>query len=195
MSEPRESLVNRKTLETEVNISFSLDGEGVYFVNTGQPFFDHMLELFCKHSSFNMELTARGDLAVDGHHTVEDVGLCLGLAIKRALGEKHGIKRYGHAIIPMDEALAMVAVDLSGRGFLAFDAPMPAARVGEFETELIQEFFRALAVSGELTLHIRLLAGSNTHHIIEAVFKGLARALKDATTYVGGGIPSTKGTL
>jgi imidazoleglycerol-phosphate dehydratase len=195
MSEPRESLVNRKTLETEVNISFSLDGEGVYFVNTGQPFFDHMLELFCKHSSFNMELTARGDLAVDGHHTVEDVGLCLGLAIKRALGEKHGIKRYGHAIIPMDEALAMVAVDLSGRGFLVFDAPMPAARVGEFETELIEEFFRALAVSGELTLHIRLLAGSNTHHIIEAVFKGLARALKDATTYVGGGIPSTKGTL
>ncbi|TEB16138.1 Imidazoleglycerol-phosphate dehydratase [Pelotomaculum sp. FP] len=195
MSEPRESLVNRKTLETEVNISFSLDGEGVYFVNTGQPFFDHMLELFCKHSSFNMELTARGDLAVDGHHTVEDVGLCLGLAIKRALGEKHGIKRYGHAIIPMDEALAMVAVDLSGRGFLAFDAPMPAARVGEFETELVQEFFRALAISGEFTLHIRLLAGTNTHHIIEAIFKGLARVLKDATTYVGGGIPSTKGEL
>ncbi|MDD4237340.1 MAG: imidazoleglycerol-phosphate dehydratase HisB [Desulfotomaculaceae bacterium] len=195
MSEPRESLVNRKTLETEVNVTFSLDGEGVYFVKTGQPFFDHMLELFCKHSSFNMELTARGDLAVDGHHTVEDVGLCLGLAIKRALGEKYGINRFGHAIIPMDEALAMVAVDLSGRGFLVFDAPMPAARVGEFETELVQEFFRALTVSGEFTLHIRLLAGTNTHHIIEAIFKGLARVLKDATAYVGGGIPSTKGAL
>jgi len=195
MFEPRESLVNRKTLETEVNISFSLDGEGVYFVNTGQPFFDHMMQLFCKHSSFNMELTARGDLAVDGHHTVEDVGLCLGLAIKRALGEKNGINRYGHAIIPMDEALAMVAVDLSGRGFLAFDAPMPAARVGDFETELLQEFFRALAISGEFTLHIRLLAGTNTHHIIEAIFKGLGRVLREATTYIGGGIPSTKGAL
>jgi len=195
MSEPRESLVTRKTLETEVNVSLNLDGEGVYFVNTGQPFFDHMLELFCKHSSFNLELTARGDLAVDGHHTTEDVGLCLGLAIKRALGEKHGINRYGHAIIPMDDALVMIAVDLSGRGYLAFDVPMPVARVGDFDTELVHEFFRALAISGEFTLHVRLLAGTNTHHIIEAVFKGLARVLKEATTYVGGGIPSTKGEL
>ena len=127
-------------------------------------------------------------------HTV-DTGICLGLALKDALGDKKGINRYGHALVPMDEALALVAVDLSGRGFLAFDAGMPAQQLGNFETELVQEFFRALAISGQFTLHIRLLAGSNTHHIIEAIFKGLARALNEATTYVGGGIPSTKGEL
>jgi imidazoleglycerol-phosphate dehydratase len=195
MSGVRAGSVKRRTGETEISVSLKLDGEGRYSVDTGLPFFDHMLQLFCKHASYDLELTAHGDLQVDGHHTVEDAGICLGLALKDALGDKQGINRYGHALVPMDEALALVAVDLSGRGFLAFDAGLPAQQLGTFETELVQEFFRALALSGQLTLHIRLLAGVNTHHIIEAVFKGLARAMKDATAYVGGGIPSTKGTL
>jgi imidazoleglycerol-phosphate dehydratase len=195
MSGVRAGSVKRRTGETEISVSLKLDGEGRYLVDTGLPFFDHMLQLFCKHASYDLELTAHGDLQVDGHHTVEDAGICLGLALKDALGDKQGINRYGHAFVPMDEALALVAVDLSGRGFLAFDAGLPAQQLGTFETELVQEFFRALALSGQLTLHIRLLAGVNTHHIIEAVFKGLARAMKDATAYVGGGIPSTKGTL
>ncbi|MGI6491148.1 MAG: imidazoleglycerol-phosphate dehydratase HisB [Pelotomaculum sp.] len=195
MSGVRAGSVKRRTGETEISVSLKLDGEGRYLVDTGLPFFDHMLQLFCKHASYDLELTAHGDLQVDGHHTVEDAGICLGLALKDALGDKQGINRYGHAFVPMDEALALVAVDLSGRGFLAFDAGLPAQQLGTFETELVQEFFRALALSGQLTLHIRLLAGVNTHHIIEAIFKGLARAMKDATAYVGGGIPSTKGTL
>jgi imidazoleglycerol-phosphate dehydratase len=195
MSGVRAGSVKRRTGETEISVSLKLDGEGRYSVDTGLPFFDHMLQLFCKHASYDLELTAHGDLQVDGHHTVEDAGICLGLALKDALGDKQGINRYGHAFVPMDEALALVAVDLSGRGFLAFDAGLPAQQLGTFETELVQEFFRALALSGQLTLHIRLLAGVNTHHIIEAIFKGLARAMKDATAYVGGGIPSTKGTL
>ncbi|NMA52032.1 MAG: imidazoleglycerol-phosphate dehydratase HisB [Peptococcaceae bacterium] len=195
MSGVRAGSVKRRTGETEISVSLKLDGEGRYLVDTGLPFFDHMLHLFCKHASYDLELTAHGDLQVDGHHTVEDAGICLGLALKDALGDKQGINRYGHAFVPMDEALALVAVDLSGRGFLAFDAGLPAQQLGTFETELVQEFFRALALSGQLTLHIRLLAGVNTHHIIEAIFKGLARAMKDATAYVGGGIPSTKGTL
>lgn len=196
MPEPRKSMVSRKTKETEINVTLSLDGAGVYWISTGLPFFDHMLQLFAKHSSFDLELTARGDLAVDGHHTVEDAGMCLGRAMKEALGEKYGVNRYGHAIIPMDDALTMAAVDLSGRGFLAFDAPMPATRVGDFDTELVEEFLRAMAVNGEFNLHIRLMAGKNTHHIIESIFKALARSLREASaTGGGGGIPSTKGTL
>lgn len=196
MSEGRTSYVTRKTKETEINVSLNLDGDGVFWVHTGVPFFDHMLQLFVIHSYLDMELTARGDLAVDAHHTVEDAGLCLGQAIKKALGEKTGINRFGHAIVPMDEALVMAAVDLSGRGLLSFDAPMPSPRVGDFDTELVEEFLRALAVNGEFTLHIRLLAGKNTHHIIECIFKALACSLKDAVAYGGRGIiPSTKGTL
>lgn len=196
MSESRVTYVTRKTTETEINCSLNLDGDGVYWVTTGAPFFDHMLQLFAKHASFDMELTGRGDLAVDGHHTTEDAGLCLGQAIKKALGDKTGINRYGHAIIPMDDALVMAAVDLSGRGYLVFDAPMPATRIGDFDTELVEEFLRALAVNGEFNLHIRLLAGKNTHHIIEAIFKALACSLKSAVARDGSsGIPSTKGTL
>jgi len=196
MSESRATYVTRKTKETEINVSLNLDGEGVYWVSTGIPFLDHMLQLFAKHASFDMELTGRGDLAVDGHHTVEDAGLCLGQAIKKTLGEKTGINRYGHAIIPMDDALVMAVVDLSGRGYLAFDAAMPATRIGDFDTELIEEFMRALALNGEFNLHIRLLSGKNTHHIIEAVFKAVARALKEAVALTGGEeVPSTKGTL
>jgi len=195
MSE-RTGLVTRKTRETEVNVTLNLDGAGVYWVHTGMPFFDHMLQTFSKHSLFDLELTAQGDLAVDGHHTVEDAGVCLGQAIKKALGDKNGINRFGHAIVPMDDALTMAAVDLSGRGLLVFDAAMPSPRVGDFDTELVEEFFRALAVNGEFNLHIRLLAGSNTHHIIESIFKAVACSLKEAAGMSGGtGIPSTKDTL
>jgi len=196
MSESRATYVTRKTYETEINVSLNIDGEGVYWVTTGIHFLDHMLQLFAKHASFDMELTGRGDLAVDGHHTAEDAGLCMGQAIKKTLGEKTGINRYGNAIIPMDDALVMAAVDLSGRGYLAFDAAMPATRIGDFDTELVEEFMRALALNGEFNLHIRLLSGKNTHHIIEAVFKAVARALKEAVVRTGGeGVPSTKGTL
>lgn len=196
MSESRVTYVTRKTAETEINCSLNVDGDGVYWVTTGAPFFDHMLQLFVKHASFDMELTGRGDLAVDGHHTAEDAGLCLGQALKQALGDKTGINRYGHAIIPMDETLVMAAVDLSGRGHLVFDAPMPATRIGDFDTELVEEFMRALAINGEFNLHIRLIYGKNTHHIIEAIFKALARSLKMAVARDGSeSIPSTKGTL
>jgi len=196
MNKSRKGTVSRKTNETEINVSINLDGAGVFQAQTGLPFFEHMLQLFARHSSFDLELTARGDLEVDSHHTVEDAGICLGRAIKEALGGKHGIKRYGHAIIPMDEALALVAVDLSGRGFLAFDVSLPARRVGDFETELVEEFFRAMAVNGEFNLHVRLLAGKNTHHIIESVFKALGRSLREAVALSGGDeVPTTKGIL
>ncbi|MHB1042926.1 MAG: imidazoleglycerol-phosphate dehydratase HisB [Eubacteriales bacterium] len=197
MAKERSGVFSRKTKETEINVSLGLDGAGVSRVSTGLPFFDHMLTLLAKHTAINLELTARGDLAVDGHHTVEDVGICLGRALKEALGDKSGIRRYGHAVVPMDEALALVAVDLSGRAFLAFDAVISSPRVGNFDTELVEEFFRALAANGEFTLHVKLLSGKNTHHIIESVFKALARALRDAAApderIVG--VPSTKGEL
>jgi len=196
MSKLRKGVVSRKTSETEINISINLDGAGVFQAQTGLSFFEHMLHLFAKHSSFDLELIAQGDLAVDGHHTVEDAGICLGRAIKEALGDKHGIKRYGHAIIPMDEALALAVVDLSGRGFLAFDVSLPAQRVGDFETELVEEFLRAMAINGEFNLHVRLLAGKNTHHIIESVFKSLGQALREAVAMSGRDeVPTTKGIL
>lgn len=197
MAKERSGVFSRKTKETEINVSLGLDGAGVSRVSTGLPFFDHMLTLLAKHAAINLELTARGDLAVDGHHTVEDAGICLGRALKEALGDKSGIRRYGHAAVPMDEALALVAVDLSGRGFLAFDAVISSPRVGNFDTELVEEFFRALAANGEFTLHVKLLSGKNTHHIIESVFKALARALRDAAAPDErmNGVPSTKGEL
>jgi imidazoleglycerol-phosphate dehydratase len=195
MSETRTGIVSRKTKETEVNVTLDLDGSGVSWISTGQPFFDHMLQIFSKHSSFNLELTARGDLAVDGHHTVEDAGMCLGKALGRALGEKQGINRFGYALVPMDDALVMAVVDLSGRSFLAFDAQMTSPRLGDFDTELIEEFLRAFVTNGEFNLHIRQLAGKNTHHIIEATFKAMALAMKQATAITGEGIPSTKGVL
>lgn len=196
MSEQRKSMISRKTKETEINVSLNLDGSGVFWVSTGLPFFDHMLQLFAKHSSFDLELAGRGDLAVDGHHTVEDAGICLGRALKEALGEKQGINRYGHAVIPMEDALTLAAVDLSGRGFLAFEAAMPSPRVGDFDTELVEEFLRSLVTNGEFNLHVRLLSGRNTHHIIESIFKALARSLREAAARTGGvGIPSTKGVL
>jgi imidazoleglycerol-phosphate dehydratase len=196
LSRSRQGFVSRKTNETDINVSLDLDGTGIFQIQSGIAFFDHMLQLFAKHAAFDFKLVAHGDLAVDGHHTVEDVGICLGLALKQALGDKYGIKRYGQVILPMDEALVMAAVDLSGRGFLVFDAPMPAQKAGDLETELVEEFLRAMVLNGEFTLHIRLLAGKNTHHIIEAIFKALARSLREAAgTGTVDGIPSTKGIL
>ncbi len=191
------SEVQRVTGETEIKLSLCLDGNGEAAIDTGVPFMDHMLTLFAGHGGFNLELTASGDIEVDDHHTVEDVGICLGQAVREALGDKGGIRRYGHVILPMDEALALVAVDISGRSFLSFDVPMPRAKTGAFDTELVEEFMRALVVNAGLTLHVKLLAGSNTHHIIESVFKGLARALRSAAEIIdpNRGVPSTKGVL
>lgn len=196
MESVRKSNFKRKTSETEINISINLDGQGKVDASTGIGFFDHMVDLLGKHSGFDILLEARGDLAVDAHHTVEDVAICLGRALKEALGEKKGISRYGHVILPMDEALVLVALDLSGRGYLGLEASFTASRVGNMDTELVEEFLRSLALNGEITLHVRVLAGRNTHHIIEAIFKGLARALKMAVARgTGEEVPSTKGVL
>ena len=193
----RAAKVRRTTGETDITVNLCLDGAGKSTINTGVPFMDHMLELFARHGGIDLELNAAGDTAVDCHHTVEDVGICLGQAVREALGDKKGIDRYGHALLPMDESLAAVAIDISGRGYLVFDVPLPAGRVGNFDTELVEEFLRAFAGNAALTLHVRLLAGKNTHHIIEAVYKGLGRALRSALVIrdPAGGVPSTKGIL
>ena len=193
----RRAEVHRTTNETDIALTLDLDGSGVAEVATGIGFFDHMLELFAHHSRFDLRLTASGDLDVDGHHTVEDVGLALGQALREALGDKRGIWRYGSCLLPMDEALAMVALDLSGRPFFAHDLQLAGVRVGRFEAELAPHFFRSLATQAGMTLHVRLLAGSDTHHVVEAVFKGVARALAEACACHGRDdeVPSTKGTL
>lgn len=193
----RRADVHRKTTETDVAVTLDLDGSGLAEVTSGIGFFDHMLELFARHGRFDLTLKASGDLDVDGHHTVEDVGLALGQALREALGDKRGIRRYGSALLPMDEALAMVSLDLSGRSFFVHDLQLAGVRVGAFEAGLVPHFFRSLATQAALTLHVRLLAGSDTHHIVEAVFKGVARALADACARHGldDAVPSTKGTL
>lgn len=187
---------SRRTRETEVRVSLVLDGEGACEVDTSIGFFDHMLELFARHGLFDLKVKAKGDLQVDYHHTVEDVGICLGKALKEALGEGKGIRRFGYALLPMDEALAMVAVDVSGRPFLAFDAPL-TGKVGTFDMELVEVFFRALATHGGLTLHAKLLCGQNLHHSAEALFKGLGVALRHALEMDPRqqGVPSSKGVL
>lgn len=193
----RETTLERRTEETRICISLCLDGEGKATISTGIGFFDHMLTLWSKHGLFDLTLHAEGDLAIDSHHTVEDCGIVLGKAIANCLGNKHGIRRYGTVLLPMDEALVMVALDISGRPFLACDLELYTASLGGFETELVEEFLRALAVNAGLTLHIKQLAGKNTHHIIEAVFKALGRALDEATSIDSRvkGVPSTKGVL
>ncbi|MCW3491290.1 imidazoleglycerol-phosphate dehydratase HisB [Dethiobacter alkaliphilus] len=193
----REAVINRKTGETEIELKLELDGQGRANLETGVPFFEHMLTLFSRHGFFDLEINAEGDLPVDAHHLVEDVGLVLGDAFDEALGDKAGIRRYGSVILPMDEALVLVAVDLSGRPYLGFELPLGVSRLGNFETELVEEFLRAFVNRAKCTLHVRLLTGTNTHHIVEAAFKGLGRALDEA---VGldprvEGIPSTKGVL
>lgn len=193
----RKSEIRRKTKETDINLSFCVDGSGNANVNTGIGFFNHMLDLFSKHGLFDLEVYAKGDLDVDAHHTVEDVGIVFGQAIKEALGDKKSIKRYGTTFVPMDEALAMVALDLSGRPFLVFEASFENSRVGDMDTELIEEFFRAVAFNAGMNLHIKVLYGKNTHHMIEAVFKAFGRALDEAARIDDRiyGVMSTKGIL
>lgn len=195
--ERRHAHVVRATKETDIELDLELDGDGTARVETGIGFFDHMLELFAHHGRFDVRLRAAGDLDVDGHHTVEDVGLVFGQAFAEALGDKRGIARYAWSALPMDEALALVAVDISGRPYLVCDLDLVGVRVGAFEAELTGHFLRSLATRAGLTLHVRLLSGDDPHHVVEAVFKGVARTLAAACAVVdrGGGIPSTKGTL
>lgn len=178
-------------------MSLSLDGAGDIEVSTGIGFFDHMLELLAHHASFDVDLEARGDLEVDQHHTVEDVGLCWGKAINRSLGDKKGIQRYGWALLPMDESLCMVSLDLSGRPYLAYEVELPVRLISDFDPTCVKEFLQALANEGGITLHVKSLCGENPHHILEAVFKGLGRALRMAVSLDpnAGEVPSTKGTL
>ena len=194
---PREAKVNRKTKETNISLKFELDGRGISVIDTGIGFFDHMLEGFARHGFFNMNLNVNGDLAVDCHHTIEDTGTVLGDAIKKALGDKKGIRRFGSCILPMDETLVLCAVDLSGRPYLVFDAEFTTDRVGYMDTEMVKEFFYAISYSAGMNLHIKVLSGSNNHHIIEGMFKAFARALDDATGTDKriSGILSTKGSL
>ncbi len=193
----RQAEAERKTKETAVLVRLVLDGEGAYEVATGIPFFDHMLSLFAKHGLFNLTVEASGDIEVDYHHTVEDVGIVLGQAIREAVGDKAGIRRYGQATVPMVESLATCVLDCSGRANLVYRVDAATEKVGQFDMELVEEFFRALATEAGLDLHLTLHYGSNTHHIIEALFKSFARALDAATSMDPRvkGVPSTKGTL
>lgn len=176
----RKANVNRKTRETDISLELALDGTGKSNVETGVGFFDHMLEGFAKHGFFDMNVSVNGDLEVDGHHTVEDTGIVLGTAIKEAVGNKAGIKRYGSFILPMDDALCLCAVDLCGRPYLGFDCEFSVEKVGELDTELVKEFFYAVSYSAGMNIHIKMLSGDNTHHMIEAMFKAFAKALDEA---------------
>ena len=190
--------VSRETNETCINISLNLDGEGKGEINTGAPFFDHMLELFARHGFFDLSVDARGDVEVDYHHLVEDAGLALGQAVRKALGDRAGITRYGFFVLPMDETLVTVSLDLSNRPYLVYNAEPPVTFVRDFNVNLFKEFFQAFANEAGANLHVRLEYGEEPHHVVEAVFKGFARALDAATRYeprLGGAIPSTKGTL
>ncbi len=193
----REATVVRKTKETDITLRLLIDGTGKSDISTGIGFFDHMLVLFAKHGLFDLDLRAKGDLEVDAHHTVEDVGLALGQALREALGDKTGLCRYGWCLLPMDDALARVALDCGGRPYLAYDAPDGAGPIENFQFQLLEEFLRAFSVQGGLNLHVALLDGRDSHHMAEAVFKGLARALDQATRIDPRvqGVPSTKGTL
>ncbi|WP_078555735.1 imidazoleglycerol-phosphate dehydratase HisB [Bacillus alkalicellulosilyticus] len=196
MSE-RRAQIERNTNETKIKLDFMVDGEGTSNLNTGVPFLTHMLDLFTKHGHFNLTVEADGDTEVDDHHTTEDIGICLGHVLKEALGDKKGIKRYGSAFVPMDETLAQVVVDLSNRPHLEFRAEFPSQKVGTFDTELVHEFLWKLAIEARMNLHVIVHYGHNTHHMIEAIFKALARALDEATQIDERvkGVPSTKGML
>jgi imidazoleglycerol-phosphate dehydratase len=189
--------IKRKTGETDIEIAFSIEGQGYSSIDTGIGFLDHMLTLFSKHGGFDLSVKAKGDLNVDSHHTIEDIGIVLGQCIREASGTREGIKRYGTTFLPMDEAMAMVSVDVSGRPYLVFEASLTALKLGDFDTEMTEEFFRALAFNAGITLHAKVLYGKNTHHMIEALFKGTARALKEALTEdeTIKGVMSTKGIL
>lgn len=193
----RNSRVERKTTETDISLEIDLDGSGEAEIKTGIGFFDHMMTLLSSHAGFDLKLRASGDLEVDQHHTVEDVGLCLGKGLREALGEKKGITRYGWALLPMDEALCLVALDLSGRPHLSYRVDLPVQLISDFDPTCMREFLQALVNGGGLTLHVKSMSGENPHHVLEAVFKGLGRALRAAVSRDPGGldVPSTKGTL
>jgi len=196
---PRRARRARRTKETEVEVAIGLDGSGQVEVATGLPFFDHMLEQLARHGGWDLTVRASGDLLVDAHHTVEDVGIVLGQGLAEAAGDKAGIRRFASALLPLDEALVEVALDVSGRPFLVYEVDFapdtPGLGSPPFDPQLAEEFWRAVVMSAGLTLHVRKRAGKNTHHVVEASFKGVARALRDALSVQGGGIPSTKGTL
>jgi imidazoleglycerol-phosphate dehydratase len=194
----RSASVSRRTAETDVSVSLTLDGTGKAAIATGVGFLDHMLELFARHGLFDLEVKVEGDLHVDQHHTTEDTGIAVGQAFLKALGDKKGIARYADLHLPMDETLSRVALDISGRPFLVFKAEFPAEKIGAFDTELVREWFQAFAMNGGVTLHVETLYGDNSHHIAESCFKGLARALRKAVALdprEEGRVPSTKGTL
>lgn len=193
----RKASIKRTTNETDIELDLNLDGNGKYEILTGIGFFDHMMELFTRHGLFDIKLKVKGDTYIDCHHSIEDTGIVLGMAFKEALGDMKGIKRYGSFYLPMDETLTLTALDISGRAYLHMD-PIPDKRVGDMESEMVKEFFWAFVRSAQITLHIKLIHGDNTHHIIESIFKGVARALDSATTIderTKGEIPSTKGVI
>lgn len=194
----RTSQINRKTSETEIELSLNLDGSGTSNIDTGIGFLDHMLTLFARHGRFDLDIKCKGDIQVDDHHSTEDIGICLGLAFEEALGDMRGINRYANIILPMDESLILCAADISGRSYLGYDLSVPTEKVGSFDTELIEEFFLAFIRKSGITLHIKQLAGSNSHHIIEGTFKAFGRVMKTAVSIdpaLNGEIPSTKGVL
>lgn len=191
----RQAVVERKTKETDVKVSLDLDGSGTSSSDTGLPFLDHMLEQIGKHGAFDFSVTCQGDLQIDGHHTVEDTGIAVGQAFAEALGDHTGIRRFASVAVPLDESLVEVALDISGRPFLVWDVPVPAETIGSFDTGLAEDFVQAFIQNAGFTLHVRLIAGRSPHHVLEAAFKGIANALRDACRVVGSDIPSTKGTL
>ncbi|MBA2875743.1 imidazoleglycerol-phosphate dehydratase HisB [Thermaerobacillus caldiproteolyticus] len=193
----RKSSISRTTKETDIQLQFAIDGEGKAELDTGVPFLTHMLDLFTKHGQFDLQVKAKGDIDIDDHHTTEDIGICLGQALREALGDKKGIKRYGNAFVPMDEALAQVVIDLSNRPHFEFRGEFPSQKVGTFDVELVHEFLWKLALEARMNLHVIVHYGRNTHHMIEAVFKALGRALDEATMIDPRikGVPSTKGML
>lgn len=194
----RTATISRKTSETEISVTLNLDGTGVYQNTTGVGFFDHMLDQLSRHALIDLQVSARGDLHIDDHHTVEDTGIAIGQALTKALGDKRGIRRYGHFSLAMDDAQVATALDLSARPYLVWNLPFPTAKIGTFDTELVREFFQALATHGGITLHVDLLHGLNSHHIAEAAFKSVARALRMAVEpdpRMAGALPSTKGAL
>jgi imidazoleglycerol-phosphate dehydratase len=195
VSKGRAAQLERQTKETTIALALAVDGEGSTTISTGIPFFDHMLEQLGKHAGFDLRIEAHGDLEVDLHHTVEDVGIVLGNALREALGDKRGVRRFANASVPLDEALVQVALDLSGRPFLVYDVEPVAEWIGTFDPQLAEEFWKGFVDGARVTLHIRSVTGRNGHHVIEASFKGVARALRDAVKVEGRDVPSTKGTL
>jgi imidazoleglycerol-phosphate dehydratase len=194
----RKATITRTTAETDISVEIDLDGTGSYANSTGVGFFDHMLDQLARHALIDMKVTAKGDLHIDDHHTVEDTGIALGQALSKAMGDKRGIRRYGACLLPMDDALVRAALDLSGRPYLVWNVEMPTAKIGTFDTELVREFFQALSTHGGITLHVDRLHGVNSHHIAEAAFKAVARSLRDALetdARKADAVPSTKGTL